>query len=91
MEIHPNPYKEDNMDIDETTEVYDDTETPEEDEGSYLTAGLVFLGGLGTGLVARSAYGKVKETVLTRLEARRAAKTQEITPAPIEATAAEAE
>ena len=75
----------------ETPEVELDTENPEEDDGSYLTTGIVLLGGFGLGLAARSAYGKVKETVQTRLEARRADKTQEIEPASTETPAAEAE
>lgn len=78
------------MDEFETTEVETDIETPEEGEGSYLTTAAVFGVGAITGALVARSYGKVKTTVLTRLEERRAGKTQEIA-APIEANATEAE
>ena len=75
----------------ETPEVELDTENPEEDEGSYLTTAAVFGVGAITGAVVARSYGKVKETVIARIAARRAGKTQEIEPASTETPAEVAE
>ena len=74
----------------DTPEVDVDIDTPEEGEGSYLTTAAVFGVGAIAGALAVRSYGKVKESVLTRLAERRDGKTQEIA-APIEANATEAE
>lgn len=79
------------MDEYETPEVETDMDTPEEDDGSFLTAGIVFGAGTLAGIGLTHVYSKVKETVLTRLAERRAAQTQEIPAHPIETTATEAE
>ena len=79
------------MDEYETPEVETDMETPEEDDGSFLTFGVVLGAGTLAGIGLTRAYDKVKATVRTRLAERRAAQTQEIPAHPIETTATEAE
>jgi hypothetical protein len=79
------------MDEYETPEVETDIDTPEEDDGSFLTTGIVFGAGTLAGIGLTRLYGKVKDTVQIRLAERRAAQTQEIPAHHIETTATEAE
>lgn len=76
----------------ETPEVeQDEIETDETDEGSFLATAAVFGVGTLVGVAAARSYGKVKETVQTRIAARRDRKIEEAKEKAIETTATEAE
>lgn len=80
------------MDDNETYEVeLDIEETEETEDGSFLATAAVFGVGALVGAGVVKGYGKAKEAVQTRLEARRARKTIEGELKTIETTATEAE